>query len=149
MATVYLTLDQLDLIGSGIQYPTIINSSTGGFAVSVGEARINQSLANILSTPVGIRLGNPAYGSQLYSCIFNNFVDFNLLKYYVQDAITKWEKRVTVSSINASEDPIQKHAINISIVYNIIKTNISGIFTYPFFTTPFLYGYSTSVPSLS
>lgn len=143
-SNMFIDTSQLQIIGSGIQYPNPFNQSTGGVSVSTGEDRINQSLSLILSTPVGTRIFNPLFGSNLKSALFENLVDTSLLTVYIQDAISQWEKRIAVTSIQVVQDSFNPHQYNVSISYNIVSTNVSGSYVYPFFTQPFLYGYGNN-----
>lgn len=136
-----LDISQLQFIGTGIQYPFIFDSSTGGVAVSSGEDRINQSIYMILTTPKGRRLFNPEFGSDIMYAFFENELDTDLLQYYIQDALTTWEKRIQVTSINIVPDPDTPHLLNVYIYYNINQTNVAGNYVFPFFTLPFMYGY--------
>lgn len=137
-------ISQLEIIGSGLQYPYPFNLSTGSTNVSTGEDRINQSISIILSTPIGTRLFNPAFGSNIQSFLFEDTSDYGPLIVAIQDALTKWEKRISVNSINVTQDSQDPHQLNISITYTIVGTNVQGNYVYPLNTSVFLYGQNTA-----
>lgn len=62
---------------------------------------IEESIKDILLTPLGSRVMLPEYGSRLYELV-DKRVDNEfkaLLAYYVIDAISKWEKRVKIDKV--------------------------------------------------
>lgn len=138
----FIDTSQLEIIGSGIQYPDPFDTGTGGVNVSTGENRINQSISLILSTPTGTRMFNPLFGSNLDKALFDNLVDTAVLKYYINEALGMWEKRINVTTIQVSQDTVDGHLYYVTIFYNIVGTNVAGNYVYPFFTHPYLYGYS-------
>jgi phage baseplate assembly protein W len=93
---------------------------------------INNSIDLILSTTIGERLFNPAFGSRLNLMLFEGFTESNcesILNTVIND-IRRWEDRIIIAEsksrvyINTSE-----HYIILQIPYMIKKFNIGGIFT--------------------
>lgn len=135
-----IDVSQLQFIGTGVQYPNPFDLQTGGLQTNSGEDRINQSIYMILSTPKGTRLFNPEFGSDIMKAFFEDQYDTSLLFYYINEALTTWEKRIQITNISATPDPYTPHQVNVAIAYNIISTNVAGNYVYPLFTQPFLYG---------
>lgn len=76
-----------------------MNRFTGGKLD--GLAHIEQSVADILSTPLGTRLGRREYGSLLPDLIDKPMTAANILRVYAATAlaITRWENRVRLRRV--------------------------------------------------
>ena len=63
---------------------------------------IEQSITRILETPLGSRVMEPTFGSELYLLIDKKMDEmWNLLFIkYVFEAISTWEKRVKIQTVN-------------------------------------------------
>ncbi|WP_251978563.1 GPW/gp25 family protein [Salinicola avicenniae] len=77
-----------------------MNRTTG--ASIAGLEHIRQSVADILTTPIGSRLMRRDYGSLLPSLIDQPLNDATLMRTYSAAvmAIIRWEPRIVVRSIN-------------------------------------------------
>lgn len=64
-------------------------------------AHIRQSIADILTTPLGARVMRRHYGSILFELIDQPLEGATLLRAYtgIMDALARWEKRVSLVSI--------------------------------------------------
>ncbi len=64
------------------------------------KAHINQSIADIVTTPIGTRLQRREYGSHLFDLIDSAGNEAGVLRMLaaVIDAINKWEPRICVES---------------------------------------------------
>ena len=126
------------IIGTGIQYP--IEFSDNGqnelLRLQSGVGVINQSIFMILSTRIGERYNNPEFGSNLYTMLFepNDKITKDLCYYYTKVALDRWEKRITISSIDFVYKTTDDHFVGIYINYVINETNIPGSYVYPFST---------------
>lgn len=72
-----------------------------------GSAHLAQSVADILSTPIGSRIMRRDYGSAIPALIdspINRSLPM-LLRAAAVDALRQWETRLTVSSVSLSGDP--------------------------------------------
>lgn len=123
---------QEKLIGTGLQSPNAFNKSTGGVNYNTGFERINQSINHILGTRIGERFFLPEFGSRLYELVFepNDYILEDLLKLYVSDALGKWEPRIKV--LNVTPKIGGSNTVPISIYYNLINTNMTNNYVYPF-----------------
>lgn len=63
---------------------------------------IQQSIRDVLSTPLGSRLMRRDYGSRLTDLIDHPLDDATLLEFYsaTVDALNKWEPRIRVKSVS-------------------------------------------------
>lgn len=62
---------------------------------------VEESIKDILQTPIGSRVMLPEYGSRLYELIDKRVDDeFRaLLSWYVIEAVQRWEKRVNIQEV--------------------------------------------------
>lgn len=83
---------------------------------------IEKSIERILSTPLGSRVMEPTFGSELYLLIDRRLDDmWNLLFIkYVFEAIDTWEKRVKIQSVNPV---IVGEQVKYSLEFLIVNTN--------------------------
>lgn len=97
---------------------------TNGRAVD-GLAHLYQSVAKILTTPLGSRVGRRLFGSELYSLIDapNNNATRVRLFAATATALMRWEPRLKVTRIGLSNDP---NAPNVQFVDIEGFTTISG-----------------------
>lgn len=82
--------------------------TSNGHSVS-GLAHIQQSIRDILTTPIGTRVMRREYGSLLPELIDQPLNDTTLLQAYAASvmAITRWEPRVRVLRVNRQVDASQ------------------------------------------
>jgi hypothetical protein len=124
------------IIGTGIKYP--IGFSDNGqnelLELQSGVGVINQSIFSILSTRIGERFNNPEFGSNLHTLLFepNDSITKDLCYFYTKSSLERWEKRITVDSIDFVYYVGDDHFIGIYIRYTINQTNIPGSYVYPF-----------------
>jgi phage baseplate assembly protein W len=64
-----------------------------------GIAHLRQSIADVLTTPIGSRVMRRDYGSRLFSLIDTPVTAASVIDYSaaIAEALTKWEPRVTYS----------------------------------------------------
>lgn len=77
-----------------------MNRRTG--AALDGLAHIEQSIGDILATPLGTRIGRREYGSLLPDLIDQPMTPANILRVYAATAlaITRWENRVRLRRVS-------------------------------------------------
>ena len=124
------------IIGTGIHYPIEFsgNGQNELLELQSGVGVINQSIFSILSTRIGERYNNPEFGSNLHTMLFepNDRITKDLCYYYTKTALDRWEKRITVTSIDFVYKAEDDHFIGLYINYIINQTNIPGSYVYPF-----------------
>ncbi|XVJ50894.1 MAG: phage baseplate protein [Vampirovibrio sp.] len=92
---------------------------------------IRQSVGHILTTPLGSRVMNRAYGSQLFQLTDAPMNASTKLKMIAAsaDALAKWEPRISVNQVSVKSDETGKATINVSaeILANGQPINIQGV----------------------
>lgn len=69
-----------------------------------GEAHLRQSIADILSTPIGTRVGRRDYGSLLPELIDQPVTPSSILRLYAATALalSRWERRLRLKRVTLS-----------------------------------------------
>lgn len=125
-----------DIIGQGWSFPIKVNAK-GGLDWSTGPDRIQAAIWTILSTSPGERLMLPTFGAGIKDYAFesNSQVACAQLQTAVQKALTEWEPRIQLVSLQATPSTEQDSLVLISISYQIRNTNDLFNMVYPFFLT--------------
>jgi len=81
-----------------------------------GLDHLKQSIRDILTTPIGTRVMRRTYGSRLFQLTDAPLNQSTLVELYsaTADAIRKWEKRITVSSVRATS--ITSGKVNLELI---------------------------------
>jgi phage baseplate assembly protein W len=118
-----------DYIGVAIAKPLLINN--GAVSTVAGSTVIEQSIADILNTPVGSKFYLREYGSRIRELVFepNDFVLRDLLTEYIREAIDNWEPRCTFYDIDFEQED---DVMNCFISVVEVQTNSILSFVYPF-----------------
>jgi phage baseplate assembly protein W len=92
------------VLGSGLAFP--MQLGVAGLAQSSGQAKVEQSIRIILGTQHGERVMRPLFGSNLRALVFapNNASTANLARYYVTEALGRWEPRIDVQDVAVTND---------------------------------------------
>lgn len=124
---------QEQIIGTGLQVPNTWDKYKLRTNYNSGVERINQSIKHILGTRVGERFFLPEFGSRLEELVFepNDYILKDQLELYTNEALTKWEPRITVDRIDAEVEK-GNNTVPIKIYYTLINSNITGNYVYPF-----------------
>ncbi|TKX29512.1 GPW/gp25 family protein [Campylobacter estrildidarum] len=82
---------------------------------------IEESIKDILITPLGSRVMRPEYGSLLYTLIDRKIDDDFRVKLtrYTAEAISKWEKRVKLKGVRLNK--IQEGKLSITLLFEDYK----------------------------
>ncbi|HEY1758768.1 MAG TPA: GPW/gp25 family protein [Bryobacteraceae bacterium] len=125
-----------DFIGQGWGFPIKVNAK-GGLDWSTGPDRIQAAIWIILSTSLGERLMLPSFGAGIKDYVFesNSPMIRARLQSAIQAALTQWEPRIQVVSVQANPSPDQDSLVLVSINYQIRDTNELYNMVYPFFLT--------------
>ncbi len=121
---------QESYLGVGLKYPTqLVNGSA---VLAHSRELIQQSIYVILSTPIGERFMNPAFGSRVEEMIFeqNDEILKSMLRLFISDALEKWEKRIKFVDVKFEQDD---SLINCLISYRILSVNEIDSYVYPFY----------------
>ena len=124
------------IIGQGWSFPIKVNAK-GGLDWSTGADRIQAAIWIVLSTSPGERLMLPTFGAGIKDYVFesDSSVVRARLQTAVQKALTQWEPRIQVVSVQVSPSPDVASLVLISIGYQILNTNELYNMVYPFFLT--------------
>lgn len=132
-----LSQQEIQRIGSGIQYPDSFDQDYQEANISQGMDRINQSINIILSTPVGRNFGNRNFGSKLYLLIFeqNDSTFSSMARLYINEALVRWEPRIKITSIDIIQEPkfLDANIVLFNINYIINASQSPGNLVYPFY----------------
>lgn len=132
----------LDYIGTGSEYPWKVENGSG--KILTGRDLINASIVQILGTDKGKLPWNPYFGSNLFRLLFEpiDAIVISLGTTYIVEALKQWERRIKITEIigenrietsNYNGLPAKKAVTLFSIRYQIIGTNQTGNFVYPFY----------------
>lgn len=100
-----------------IRFPNIFDEGSGKVALSYDDELNRQSLKSVLLTNIGELMGDPSFGSNLKSCLFE--LQSDLFKTLLQDSISqaanKWVSGISINSIQiaVSEDTSENDKITI------------------------------------
>ena len=124
------------LLGRGWKFPFTLDER-GEVALSSGEVDIQEAIWMILSTAFGERLMHPDFGCEIHDLVFapNNTGTAGLARFYVQDALVRWEPRIDVEEVEVQADPAQPELLLISVSYRVRTTDSRYNLVYPFYLT--------------
>jgi len=119
-------LDEGKLFGRGINFPPRINAN-GRWTWSSGAENIRQSIQIILQTEFSERLMLPGFGSGLKKMLFqpNTVKTHSLIEEMITNALTHWERRIKVTSVEVAGDPKDENTAWITLRYKLIATQAS------------------------
>jgi phage baseplate assembly protein W len=123
--------DDLDVLGRGLAFP--VRPGRFGLARSAGPAKVEECIRIILGTQYGERVMRPRFGANLRSLVFapNNATTADLARYYVQEALTRWEPRIELVDVTVTNDN-QLGELRIDITYRLRATQEVRTLVYPF-----------------
>ena len=116
-------IDKGKLFGRGIAFPPKITAN-GRWAWSAGEENIRQSIQIILQTEPLERLMLPSFGSGLKKMLFqpNTVETHSLIEELITNALTRWERRIKVSSVEVIADPKEANVAWVMLRYKLVAT---------------------------
>ena len=123
-----------DFLGHGWKFPVNV-SSAGEIKISEHEEDIKEAIWVILSTSKGERVMRPDFGCGIYDFVFDviNTATMGLIEASVREALTLWEPRIELVTVNISVDKAEEGKLLISIDYRIRSTNNEFNLVYPFY----------------
>ena len=116
-------LDEGKLLGRGINFPPKINAN-GRWAWSSGSENIQQSIKLILQTELSERVMLPNFGSGLKKMLFqpNTVKTHSLIEEMIINALTHWERRIKVTSVEVAGDPAEVNTAWVTLRYKLVAT---------------------------
>jgi phage baseplate assembly protein W len=123
-----------EFLGQGIAFPLHVRQQ-GGLALAKGAQDIEQAIHIILGTIPGERMMRPEFGSRIHELVFapDNASTRRLAAYFIEEALTRWEPRITVNDVIASSDPDHPGLLLIEIQYMVKDTYDERSIIYPFY----------------
>jgi hypothetical protein len=112
------------VLGRSFSFPPRVGAD-GRFVWSEGEANIRESIAVILKTDPGERLGVPEFGAGLGKFLFepNNVATHTRIQDAIATALARWERRAKVESVDVVPDAADAESALATITYRLVATD--------------------------
>lgn len=116
-------MDSGRLFGRGISFPPRVGND-GRVAWSEGETNVREAIQVILMTEQRERLMLPDFGGDLGPFLFepNTVMTRHLIKDRITKALSRWEPRIMVETVNVEADPLDAQAAVATITYKLVAT---------------------------
>jgi phage baseplate assembly protein W len=126
----------LEVLGRGWRFPLQLDEQ-GEVVYAEGEESIQEAIWIILSTAFGERLMHPDFGCGIHDLLFepNNTSTSGLARFYVEDALQRWEPRIELEEVEVQADPGMPGLLLIGVAYRIRATDSRFNLVYPFYLT--------------
>jgi phage baseplate assembly protein W len=120
------------ILGRGVAFPPHIGSD-GRWAWSEGEINIREAIQVIVMTEPGERLQLPDFGGGLGALLFepNTTATCHAAGERIRAAVSDWEPRVTVSSVDVEPDPADSEAAVATVTYQLVATQATAAVALP------------------
>lgn len=114
------------VFGRGLGFPPRLGPD-GGFAWSEGPDNIREAIRVILLTEAGERVRRAEFGGELRRFLFepNTATTRRLIRDRIEGALTTWEPRIALESVEVDTDPADPSAATATIIYRLIATQAS------------------------
>ena len=122
-----------DPIGTAMANPVQLDA--GRSVITNGTRTIVESVIDILGTAKGETFFNEDYGSRLEETLFlpNDSVTFSVIKQMCIEALTRWEKRIRIDSVEVESSTTDSVKCFIHLSFTVVATNLTESFIYPFY----------------
>lgn len=116
-------MDAGKIFGRGISFPPRVGAD-GRVAWSVGQVNVREAIRIILMTEQRERVRLPEFGGGLGSFLFepNTVTTRHLMQDRITKALTQWEPRISVESVEVEPDPADPQAAVATITYKLVAT---------------------------
>jgi uncharacterized protein len=116
-------MDSGRLFGRGISFPPRVGAD-GRMIWSQGEVNIRESILVILMTQFNERINQADFGGNLRTFLFepNTVTTRHLIETRIEAALTRWEPRIALESVDVEEDPADPQAAVATITYRLVAT---------------------------
>jgi uncharacterized protein len=120
-------------LGRGWRFP--VEPDGGSLRYASDEDKIQQSVLVILGTAQGERVMRHGSGSRLRELVFAplNSSTKSLVASAITEALVKWEPRIDVLSVQASEQAADSGTLIVNVEYRVRATNSVFNLVYPFY----------------
>jgi len=112
-----------EVLGRGISFPPRLGTD-GRVSWSEGETNIRESVRVVLMTAPGERLRRATFGAGLDTFLFepNTTMTRRQLEDRITRALTTWEPRISLESVDVDEDPADPSAAIATVTFRIVAT---------------------------
>jgi phage baseplate assembly protein W len=112
------------VFGKGMSFPPRVGAD-GRMVWSEGEAGIRESIAVVLKTEPGERVGVADFGAGLGRYLFepNNPGTHARMQDSIKRALARWERRIEVEAVDIAPDPGDAEVAIASITYRLVATS--------------------------
>lgn len=123
-----------EFLGVGWKFPVALDAS-GKIELSRYEEDIREAIWIILGSAPGERLMRPDFGCGIHQYVFapNNTRTASLVRFHVEEALTRWEPRVELQEVMVRADSANPALLLISIDYAVRSTDSRFNLVYPFY----------------
>ncbi len=113
-----------NVFGRSMSFPPRVDAN-GRFAWSEGESNIRESIAVILKTESGERVGVPEFGAGLGRFLFepNNASTHARMQDAIVLALSRWEKRIKVEAVDIVADARDAEVALATIAYRLVANS--------------------------
>ena len=124
-------------IGRGFFWPMQIDH-TGAIRMTDGAADLDAAMKVILATAPGERVMRAQFGCRIWDLLFEPVTAnlLGLMAQAVREALTQWEPRVQVESVDPVAHPRDSALVTITVGYRVKATNDRRNLVYPFYVIP-------------
>src|ERR1041385_5576387 len=100
-------------------------TAAGGIAMVTDDRAIRQAIILLLTTIPGERVMRPDYGCPLHRLMFapNDATTAGLAIHYVRQALSRYEPRIEIVSLDAHADDIDEARLIVLLEYRVKSTN--------------------------
>lgn len=124
-------MNELHYLGVAMQSP--VHLLSGRAALISGVKVVEQSIVDILRTPVGTRLFLPEYGSRLHELTFeqNDEILIGAARMLIIESIAMWERRTRF--IDLQHEAIDENTVIFRLFHQLLASNDIQSFIFPFY----------------
>ena len=126
--------DSPSFLGRGWTFPVALDEA-GDASLVEGNQDVRQAIWIILGTAPGERVMRPDFGAGLNDLVFEpmNTTTIELVKVRVEDALTRWEPRITLQEVAVTPNGFATGRLDITISYLVRESNTEANLVYPFY----------------
>ncbi|HWN70178.1 MAG TPA: GPW/gp25 family protein [Haliangium sp.] len=123
-----------EFLGKGWRFPVAINL-TGGISSSAYEENVRESIFIVLGTAPGERIMRPHFGCRIHDLMFspNNYVTAALAEHYCEEALLKFEPRISEVKVEARPSTSEPNRLDIRVSYTVGDASDRRNLVYPFY----------------
>jgi phage baseplate assembly protein W len=126
-----------NFVGQGWGFPLGVDP-TGSIALVGDDVELQQAIRLVLATAPGERPMRPEFGCGIHDYVFApaDATTAGRLSAEVKRALTRWEPRIEVTSVDVSVDEVERHTLYIDVQYQKKGTYDPRNLVFPFYVIP-------------